>query len=172
MSVIHTFESLKSDSPDTTLVSSSEWNDSHSFSGGINGQTLVYDNTEPYNMRWTDGIQSFLAGTYTISSSTPTPLNDILLITFTTTSPVKGLSSFFIGNLTTVGAVSTNVRLNVDNVPGYSPDVASATVGISFTADLDIPTPGVHTVSIDLVVTGNANILTLNASNRIIIFGV
>jgi len=74
--ITHPFVSAKSDSPDSTLVSANEWNDGHILSGGINGQILVYDSTQPNNMKWIDGGKS-LSNTYTagaVGSPFTTPI--------------------------------------------------------------------------------------------------
>jgi hypothetical protein len=55
----HPFVSVKADSPDPSLVSANEWNDGHLFTGGAEGQKLIYDSTQPKHVRWTDGTVSY-----------------------------------------------------------------------------------------------------------------
>lgn len=42
----HRFVSAKAQSPDTTIVSKNEWNDTHQFDGGTNGEYIQYDDTQ------------------------------------------------------------------------------------------------------------------------------
>lgn len=60
--LLHKFVSAKDESPDPTLVSVNEWNQEHVFSGGVNGQVLIYDDTMTDNVSWTSGPVINIAG--------------------------------------------------------------------------------------------------------------
>lgn len=167
--VTHAFISAKSDSADTTLVSSSEWNDGHVFSGGANGQVLIYDNTQPNNIRWTEGIKKG-TNTASIVSSTPTPVLNLAALTFNLAYDCVGLGIFFIA-ITTVGNATATVSYRIDDANDYQPSIVSPETGKSFTTDLTL-SAGTHTMDIDIAVAGGANILTLLLSHRVILFGV
>lgn len=51
--VKHKFTSAKPDSGDSTLVSSTEWNDEHAFAGGSDGQVLERDTGATDGAAWT-----------------------------------------------------------------------------------------------------------------------
>lgn len=73
--IAHTFVSAKADSPDPTLVSSSEWNDFLEAVNGNNSQMMLRNNTSPYGMTWVDGpsiVQG--SGAFTGSQVTTPPL--------------------------------------------------------------------------------------------------
>ena len=44
------------DSPNTNLTRPVNWNDEHVFTGGQNGQVLIYDNSQSDNGRWVDAL--------------------------------------------------------------------------------------------------------------------
>jgi len=49
----HRFISGKPDGPDATQVQPSHWNDGHAFTGGILGDSLIRDPTDPtYGVKW------------------------------------------------------------------------------------------------------------------------
>lgn len=160
--ITHAFVSTKSDSPDTTLVSASEWNDGHVFSGGINGQVLVYDNTQPNNMRWTDG-PTFDASAQAIAVSTPTPVTNFAPLTIVTNTPKIANIVFMIQNYSTVGNASGTVILNLNGsllstTPMTSPDIGTRSV-IAL-ANLIV---GTNTLNLTLTTAGAVNILTISA---------
>jgi len=63
--ITHAFISAKADSPDTSLVSSSEWNDNHVIGGGVNSQILTRDTSTVHGASWINAplIQT-ASGTY------------------------------------------------------------------------------------------------------------
>ena len=156
--VTHAFISTQPQSANTALVSRDEWNDGHVFSGGVNGQVLVYDNTQDNNMRWTDG--RILDGTgYSIVSTTPTPIESAALITRTFNSPNVFVATVTILALTTVGAAVTTVQYKLDGVALTTVSFVSGQVPLTFTAATQIVT-GSHTFELALTTAGGVNILT------------
>lgn len=118
-SVTHAFVSAKAQSPDTTLVSKNEWNDGHVFSGGINGQVLIYDSSQANNMKWVDGAKSYTGGNST--GAVASPLSTPTLVTITAGS-------------------NTIVQLN--------PDLACTTSGgASYTLDVKLNGATILTIS-------------------------
>lgn len=154
--ITHAFVSAKSDSPDTTLVSASEWNDGHIFSGGINGQVLVYDNTQPNNIRWTDGAKRY-GNTYIVTGSTPSPIVDVAQVNIVAASPSIMFALINIEAYTSTGAVNALVDCQVDNVSIGSLNIASGQLSAALTFIAQI-TAASHTVAI--TITAAANILT------------
>jgi hypothetical protein len=147
--ILHAFVSAKSDSPDDTLIRASSWNDGHIFSGGINGQHLVYDNTQVNNMRWVDG--EFTGNNlYTISGTVASPINDIADVDFTTNSPVKYTHVVILDQVTTTGGVLIVVAFNADGGPVHSYGINSASKAQSLTIIGTFPTAGSHSVSVSL----------------------
>jgi hypothetical protein len=140
------------------------------FQGGVNGQVLIYDNTQPNNIRWTEGIKKG-TNVASILSSTPTPLINQAPLTFNLAYDCVGLGIFFVGSFTTVGDAAGTFIYRVNDENDYTPVIPSGTLSSSFTTDLTLPA-GTHTMDIDIIVSGGVNILTLSMSHRIILFGV
>lgn len=148
----HNFVSAKADSADSTLVSSSEWNDGHIIDGGINGQVLIYDNTQPNNMRWADGARGYTA-IIAIPNGTTSPQPNFLTIAFTSNSPVVlNYSVYF--NAFATGAASSGFATYVDGAPS---------IGLTFVPDGTVFTQyrtliigaGSHLIDLDMETTGN-----------------
>lgn len=168
--ITHTFVSAKSDSPDTTLVSASEWNAGHLFGGGTNGAILMYDNTQPGNIRWTEGVRKQTSQHY-IVTSTPTPIINLAPMNFTTTYSAIGTLILLILNYTSVGAAVSAVIVRHNDSNTGTLNVPSGTAELTLTTDIAFP-PGTHVIDIDVTVAGNANILTLSLISRLIFWGV
>ena len=154
----HAFVSPKSDGPDSTLVRPSNWNDGLVFAGGINGQVLVYDNTQDNNMRWTDGRYAAY-NQLVISTSTPTPIINAASITRVFNSTNIFTLTAQISTLTTVGAASAVVTTYTDGTPLNGVVVSSGTGLVTLIGISTLPA-GSHTVSIGITTTGGVNILT------------
>jgi hypothetical protein len=124
----HTFVSPKADSPDTSLVSASEWNDGHTFTGGSNGQILVADNTQAKGVKWVDGAIAY--STFIGSGSGADPLTLSLLnitcnsnisyvwsnsISFTISGVISGQANFLANGVSQSAilwsATSTSVQI-------------------------------------------------------------
>ena len=59
----HRFVSAKPDSGDTSVVRpQADWNDSHVFSGGTNGQMLIRDDTQTDGWRWENPARRWFVG--------------------------------------------------------------------------------------------------------------
>jgi hypothetical protein len=150
--ILHGFVSAKSDSPDDTLIRASSWNDGHIFSGGINGQHLVYDNTQVNNMRWVDG--EFTGdNTYTIPGTTASPINDIADIDFTTNSPVKYTHVIILDQVTTTGGVLITVSFNREGNPIAQYGVNSGAKAQALVLIGAFSAAGSHSVSVSLSAT-------------------
>jgi hypothetical protein len=169
--ITHTFVSAKTQSPDTTLVSKNEWNDGHVFSGGINGQSLVYDDTQPNNMRWVNKtFTAFVADT--VSSSTPTPLLNIASVSPTFETTVIALITYQAFSYTSVGNAVGTLSLVVDTLDVSLLNIPSPLIQAT-SATLPIPLPaGAHNINIRLNTAGNVNVTTLFISISIVAFGV
>jgi hypothetical protein len=151
--ITHPFVSAKTNSPDPTLVSSNAWNDGHTFSGGINGQVLVYDDTMPNNMRWTDGASGLVPANVVIPNGLTSPQNNYITLAFNTNSNcVLNLAVFF--TATTTGGVDSFYSVSVDgvlmiggqNVPSGSTSTQYRTLNIG---------PGAHLIDLDMVSAGH-----------------
>ena len=150
----HAFVSSKSDGPDSTLVRPSNWNDGLVFAGGINGQVLVYDNTQDNNMRWVDGSNNYAQGA-TISNPTTSPYVNVIDINFTSNSPINIVVSTLFFSVTTVGSVNFTMDLKVDGVSTANFPIAS---GATITSvEIESKTTGAHRVQLDMTSVGNAN---------------
>lgn len=66
----HTFTSAKPDGPDATVIRPSDWNAEHAFSGGGNGDLLVYDQAETDKAGW---VAAGAAGAVLISGGADLP---------------------------------------------------------------------------------------------------
>ncbi len=153
-SITHVFVSSKSDSPDTTLVSASEWNDGHVFGGGINGQVLIYDNTQPNNMRWTDNVQLVL-DVQSIANPTVSPYVQALELNIVTNSPVSIFVIVSYVSITTVGAVTYSATLYINGGVSAADTISS---GANITTVRPGSGPaGTQNIHVDLISTGNAN---------------
>lgn len=144
----HTFVSAKADSPDTSLVSASEWNDGHRFTGGVNGQVLIFDNTQPKGIRWTDGSRTYGASYTLPSSPLAGPITGVASITFTTNTTNLVEVTFVIRPVSTTGNVTFTLQVVTDGAGGTAYGFASGTI-------LSIPylmtlAAGTHTMSITL----------------------
>lgn len=115
--ITHAFISAKTQSPDTTLVSKNEWNDGHLFLGGVNGQVLIYDNTQPNNMRWTDGPA--LSSNVASGGASASPLVGLVPVTITTSGPGICLA-LFTAYAVLSGAGTVSINLLIDGVLEYS----------------------------------------------------
>jgi hypothetical protein len=168
--ITHVFISAKTQSPDTTLVSKNEWNDGHTFLTGANGQHLVYDDTQPNNMRWSNA-SSAGGNTSAISASTPTPISNLAAVSFTLQTAAVTFVSYQAVVYTSTGAAAGTVTLVLDTV-----DISSFSIPSGITQPASIGTSmslaaGAHTLSLRLNVAGNVNVLTLNVSINIMIVG-
>lgn len=151
--ITHSFVSAKTQSPDTTLVSKNEWNDGHVFSGGINGQVLVYDNTQPNNMRWTDGTIG-AANTSNVSNPTASPITNLAPLSFTLNSPNTALT-IVEAQVATTGSVTYQIEVILDSTTVISTFFASNT----FTTVTQIYTiaAGAHTLFARITSTGGVS---------------
>jgi hypothetical protein len=52
MTIRHRKDSPKTDGTDESLIQPSDWDDTHVLAGGVNGQTIVRDSTQPDGWRW------------------------------------------------------------------------------------------------------------------------
>lgn len=111
--ILHSFVSAKSNGPDTTLVRPSDWNDGHALAGGINGQIIMYDNTQDNNIAWVDGpsLQSGSAS----SGATGSPYNTSTLVTL---NPTGNAIAILMPNLyvITSGGASYTFELKSNSV--------------------------------------------------------
>lgn len=167
--ITHAFVSAKSDSPDSSLVSATEWNDGHIFSNGINGQVLVYDNTQPNNMRWVDGVTN-PGNTQSIANPTTSPINSIANVNFNSDSPVVVQATIHYVGISTVGAVTYTANLYIDSIL-VAGDILSSGVN-NLTIRTAIRPIGSHNVHADLISTGSANFTGGIAVSQIFVFGV
>lgn len=168
--ITHAFVSPKADSPDSTLIRPSNWNDGHTLSGGINGQVLIYDTTQPNNMRWTDG-RFAVHSPFIISSSTAVPIIGAAAITRTFNSMNLITVHVQIREFTTVGGASGTIQTTIDGTVINEAVVISGTSYVTFLAITTI-TAGSHTVALNLTTTGNVNILTASLSLLIEFSGI
>ena len=152
--ITHAFVSAKSDSPDTTLVSATEWNAAHVLSGGINGQVFVYDNTQPNNIRWTDGAKIY-NNTYTVPSSTPSPILNVAGITFTPNSPVIFSISVTLEDFSTSGALPLTFTLKLDGNSINTIIVLSEVTRITGYTIYNTTTAGAHTINMSIAAPSN-----------------
>lgn len=167
--ITHAFVSAKSQSPDTTLVSKNEWNDGHVLTGGINGQFIVYDNTQQNNIRWTDGPVSS-GNTALISTSTATPLANLAPVTITPASFVVVVVSFAGLQYTSVGAATGALELQLNGATVSVLSLVSGNLNQSLTFTHSL-IPGSYTYSLRLTTTGNVNVTLINTLINIFSIG-
>src|SRR5882724_9007702 len=58
--LLHKFVSAKADGGDATLVRPTNWNNDHNFSGGADGQQLVFDSTQADKGSWVNYFSASL----------------------------------------------------------------------------------------------------------------
>lgn len=168
--ILHKFVSAKADSPDPTLVSASEWNEAHVMSGGLNGQRLVFDNTQPNNFRWVDGLREYNAA-QVFSVSTATPLNNLAVINFTLTTPAVVLYSYSNSAFASVGNAQGLLRYYVDNVEQGQDTILSPNGNFSRTVTRTL-NAGAHSFHLGLTTSGNVNITSINLYTSVMTIGV
>lgn len=167
--ITHAFVSAKSDSPDTTLVSASEWNDGHVLSGGINGQILLFDNTEANNNRWTDGPSTY-GIPYVMGGTSNSPLEEVAEQTVVCNSPCLFIAFYEVTLYTSTGAATALFQPIVDGaVHGSGVTIPSS--GIMTHVAFGLLAAGTHTISMTITTTGNVDILTLQIRHIGIIIG-
>jgi hypothetical protein len=167
--ITHAFISAKTQSPDTTLVSKNEWNDGHVFTGGTNGQVLLYDNTQPNNMRWTDGQALHVNGTNYSGTSPSTTLS---LINFTLTSPAIAMVMFDSICVTSTGALAIS-NIYADNVDtGYDFGIIGTGVGTFMGILMFNLTAGAHSFHAIATIGGGATFTSLFHRIHLLTFGV
>lgn len=169
--ITHSFVSAKTQNPDTTLVSKNEWNDGHVFSGGINGQVLLYDNTQPNNMRWVNKTLAFFTGA-TVSISTATPLSGQASTSVTLETSAIALITMQVGAYTSVGNAAGTLTAVVDSLDVFTLGVASPLTQYSSVSNVLNLTAGTHNFSIRLNTVGNVNVTAFSASLVTFIIGV
>lgn len=170
MAVTHPFVSAKADSADDTLVSAGEWNADHLFTGGANGQVLIFDNTQANNIRWTDGVRAY-SGASIISVSTPTPIIDLAELTIVCGSPTFAYVTLRIDGYTAVGsAVGTfSLQANGSQIAGVNV-VSGHTTPIFITTGVSFAT-GSHAIDVDVSTAGDVNITAVQLYTTAITFG-
>lgn len=165
----HAFVSPKSDGPDTTLVRPSNWNDGLVYAGGINGQILAYDNTQDNNMRWTEGVKSYVSSTG-IANPTASPYTNIGTVNLSLTSPVLALA-FFDTQVLVTGSANYTAELILD---GSAIAVVSGLLHATFNSLIQ-PfglAVGAHSVYARLTSVGNVNFTGGAVGIKLITFGV
>lgn len=169
--ITHAFISAKTQSPDTTLVSKNEWNDGHTFIGGSNGERLVYDDTQPNNIRWVNPSFGSLTSS-TVLASTVTPLVNLATYSFSLNKAALLLITYQATGYSSVGNATGTIYLVSDTL-----DISSFVItspqqspgSLSFPLNL---AAGAHTLTIRLNTAGNVNVLTLGASISVFAVGV
>jgi hypothetical protein len=121
--ITHAFVSAKTQSPDTTLVSKNEWNDGHVFSGGSQGQILVYDNTQPNNMRWVDGAVNSGVSGGPVSGASPLTLIEGNITVTSLVAVYYSISAI----VATSGSIGSTIAFRVDGVAVSNFNIAHAT---------------------------------------------
>jgi hypothetical protein len=162
----HRFISTKPDSPDTTIASSSEWNDSAVLSAGVHGDFLVRDTTKPNGAGWVFGQRvTGASGTFAGAS----PSTNIAPITIVTNSPSSGLvfATVSQANGTSVSSVAT---LYQNGVPVASIVCANNAV-VTLVAPVSLASPGSYTFFVSIATTGNVAITSSAVNIAAMIFG-
>lgn len=136
----HTFVSTKPDSPDASIVSSSEWNAAHFLSGGSQGQIAMRDGASTTGFSWGNAPQATQAtGTYSgASPSNPLAPN---VVTFTTNANLL----IFVNTIAVVSDASkATIFLRKDGGTIAQFDVSGAGLRGSNVFTF-VETPGTHT---------------------------
>jgi hypothetical protein len=163
----HTFVSAKADSPDSSLVSASEWNDGHLLTGGSNGQIIVFDNTQPKNARWTDG-PTLTSASATGPTGAATATN-LAPVTFTANSVGVALVSFSV-YVATSGATTVVVAVTLNGVDQYTQGIVTPfNMALSYSSGFNYGA-GSHTIAIRLAATAGT-ITQLNVNNNVLRMG-
>lgn len=165
--ITHTFHTTKPDSPDSSLVSASEWEDGHTVLGGANGQTLTFDNTQPKNVRWKDG-STIRATAMTYSGATPSTM--LGLLAFATVSHT--IATIFVDFLSTISSgTTTTITIFVDGTAfanfvmqadGFSRQVPLRSLGLN---------AGNHTITFQFTNTGGGTFTNLQGEAHVLITG-
>jgi hypothetical protein len=167
--ITHVFISAKSDSPDTTLVSSSEWNDGHVFGGGINGQHLIYDNTQPNNVRWTNGIVS---GENTANITGTSPVTAAAPVIITVNGPAFVIFTLRIDSYAATGNATGTFQPTVAGVPVDTVVVVSPQTVIIAVPRTTVIAAGAHTFAVNIATAGNVNITAGSIRFGVIAIGI
>jgi hypothetical protein len=116
--VKHAFVSTKPDSPDSSLVSSSEWNASELFSGGVQGDTIARDSGSATGASWVSGVRA-QSDSDTHTGASPSPA--LLDIVVTLTGAANILAIPVIVAVTSGGSVCTlSLRENGTPLSGWT----------------------------------------------------
>jgi hypothetical protein len=159
--ITHAFVTTKPDSPDPSLVSATEWNDGHTFSGGSNGQTLAADNTQPKGIRWIDGTVQFTGSANILGGSPQT----VTLATFTANTPAIIILAYATYQVCTPSAsAGLNLMLDGSSIANFVvPNGVDATRTLIIQCDA-----GNHTLTATYTAAG----ATFNAPSNITLSGM
>lgn len=162
----HSFVSTKPDSPDNSLVSSSEWNANELISGGSSGQVLVRDGSSPTGGTWVDGPAAAQGNESHTGASPSPPLGDISAVA---TTNIKAIVSVNTACITSGGAASTVlVQENGVDLISYKVGGAGLTGSLTFVV---ARTPGTYTYT--AIVTADSGTFTsLNVIIAVLTIGV
>lgn len=170
VNVKHAFVSLKPDSSDNTIVSSSEWNAALIVEGGETGMQPLRDSTSVTGWRWVNrptigNSQQSYGGT-----ASPTPALAPAVITFTT--PASVMLAVTASATVSAGTLVTGV-LRKDGVTiGTMQFLADGNVGNRLTVSNSIIGAGTNTFDVILTaVTGGANVTSATVLISYIVIG-
>lgn len=155
VNIKHSFVSTKPDSPDPTVVSSSEWNAPLVVSAGATGQVLVRNGAEALGASYIDGATVQRVSDSFIGSASTTPAMSLTTVTFTSNGVVLLVPNMLVVLATGTGGTLSIQRNGVNIVTG---PINCSNVWFTPFTGFSIEVPGTYTYNI--LISGSTGVVT------------